>query len=405
MNKIPDTWVEVSIGEMFKFSGGSQPPRSTFVSSPRQGYVRLIQIRDYKTGKYATYIPIKLARKFCDKDDIMIGRYGPPIFQILRGLEGAYNVALIKAIPQNNLLKQYGYHFLKNPKLFRFIESLSQRTSGQTGIEMEELKNYPLPIPPKHEQEKISNILDLWDRSITLTEQLLASKQERRAWLIQQLLTGKRRLPGFRRSKKYRETHFDSLTMDWDYPRIGEFASEVSERNGGATDRPVLSCTKYQGLVDSLSYFGKRIFSEDLSTYKVVRRDQFAYATNHIDEGSIGYQDQYDEALISPIYTVFQTDATIDDRFLFLVLKTETYRHIFSINTSASVDRRGSLRWSDFAKIQVPRPSIEEQRAIVKAFETVDRELDLLRVQLDALREQKMGLMQQLLTGKVRVKV
>jgi type I restriction enzyme, S subunit len=95
----------------------------------------------------------------------------------------------------------------------------------------------------------------------------------------------------------------------------------------------------------------------------------------------------------------------MDDRFLFLILKTETYRHIFSSNTSASVDRRGSLRWHDFAKIRVPRPSIEEQNAIVKVINTVDHDLELLCAQLDALKEQKKGLMQKLLTGKVRVKV
>ena len=70
------------IGDICTFEGGSQPPRSTFVFEPREGYVRLIQIRDYKTDEYITYIPQKLARKFCRTDDIMIGRYGPPIFQI-----------------------------------------------------------------------------------------------------------------------------------------------------------------------------------------------------------------------------------------------------------------------------------------------------------------------------------
>lgn len=405
MKKLPENWRMKTIGEMIKFSGGSQPPRTNFVSTPQEGYVRLIQIRDYKTDKFATYIPSGMASKFCDKEDIMIGRYGPPIFQILRGLSGAYNVALIKAIPQNGLLSRYAYHFLKSPSLYNFIDSLSQRSSGQTGIEMDELKDYPLPLPPEEEQKVLADVFDKWDRSIGLTEGQIAAKQERRVWLMQQLLTGKRRLPGFENNQERRNTPFGTLPTDWAYPRIGAVAKEASERNGEDAGRPVLSCTKHKGLVDSLAYFGKQIFSEDLSNYKIVRKNQFAYATNHIDEGSIGYQDAYEEALISPIYTVFQTDETIDDRFLFLVLKTETYRHIFASNTSASVDRRGSLRWSDFAKIHIPRPSINEQQAIVKVIDTADRELDLLRTQLDALREQKKGLMQQLLTGKLRVTV
>ena len=296
--------------------------------------------------------------------------------------------------------------FIFQQLLFRYnsIRSLSN-TGSQENLNAWLIRSIEVPLPSLSEQTAIADILSNWDQAIEKTERLITAKQERRTWLTQQLLTGKRRLPGFKKSNELRKTPFGTLPADWGYPRIDDVAKEVSERNGDNTTRPVLSCTKHQGLVDSLTYFGKRIFSEDLSNYKVVHRHQFAYATNHIDEGSIGYQDAYDEALISPIYTVFQANETMDDRFLFLILKTETYRHIFSSNTSASVDRRGSLRWSDFAKIRVPRPSIEEQKAIVKVINTADRELDLLHTQFDALREQKKGLMQQLLTGKVRVKV
>ncbi len=296
-------------------------------------------------------------------------------------------------------------HYLASPPVRYKLSKLATGTSdSMKNISKADLLTLKVPTPPYAEQKRIAAIINHCNDSIYLTERLIATKQERRNWLIQQLLTGKKRLPGFEKSKEFRKTPFGTLPADWDYPKIGETAREVSERNGDNVERPVLSCTKHQGLVDSLVYFGKRIFSEDLSAYKLVRRDQFAYATNHIEEGSIGYQNLYDEALISPIYTVFQTDNTIDDSFLFLLLKTETYRHIFASNTSASVDRRGSLRWNDFARIHIPRPAIEEQQAIVRVIDTAGRELDLLRSQLSALQEQKKGLMQQLLTGKVRVK-
>jgi len=132
-------WQEKYIGDLITFSGGSQPPKNTFIFEPQDGYIRLIQIRDYKTDNFAAYIPRNLAKKFCSKDDVMIGRYGPPIFQILKGIEGAYNVALIKATPNKELDKNYMFYFLKQEVLYKFIESLSQRTSGQTGIEMDQL--------------------------------------------------------------------------------------------------------------------------------------------------------------------------------------------------------------------------------------------------------------------------
>ncbi len=81
---IPDDWQLLTIADVATFSGGSQPPRSTFSFSPRAGYIRLIQIRDYKTSAYETYIPEHLAKKKCNETDIMIGRYGA-LFQLRVG--------------------------------------------------------------------------------------------------------------------------------------------------------------------------------------------------------------------------------------------------------------------------------------------------------------------------------
>lgn len=95
--EVPDGWAVARMGTYITFTGGAQPPKETFEYSPNENNIRLIQIRDYKTDDFATYIPKKLARRFCSKTDVMIGRYGPPLFQILRGIEGAYNVAIMKA--------------------------------------------------------------------------------------------------------------------------------------------------------------------------------------------------------------------------------------------------------------------------------------------------------------------
>lgn len=270
-------------------------------------------------------------------------------------------------------------------------------------ISKNDLLTIPVLIPPFALQCALAEALRRWDHTITLTERLIAAKQQLRRSLMQQLLTGKRRFPDFVESEETRETRWGSYPKDWGYPRIDEVAQHISTINRSGKALPVLSCTKHRGLVDSLEYFGKQVYSKDLSTYKVVKRGQFAYATNHIEEGSIGYQDLHARALISPMYTVFEANESVNDRFLFLVLKTELYRHIFEANTSASVDRRGSLRWPEFARLHVPLPCLDEQRAIVGAFEIADKELTLLQTQLTALKTQKRGLMQQLLTGKVRV--
>jgi type I restriction enzyme S subunit len=157
------SWPVVELGSVVSFIGGSQPPKAKFKFKLEKGYVRLLQIRDYKSDDNLTYIPKNSTKKFCTKDDVMIGRYGPPVFQILRGLDGAYNVALMKASPDKSVDNDYLYYFLKQEKLFRLIDGLSQRTAGQSGVDMNALKTFPMLLPPLEEQKRIAAILDKAD--------------------------------------------------------------------------------------------------------------------------------------------------------------------------------------------------------------------------------------------------
>ncbi len=163
------------IGDLCKLVGGSQPEKSSFVFEPRSGYVRLIQTRDYKTDSYKTYIETSATKKFCTEQDIMIGRYGPPVFQILRGLAGAYNVALMKADPKPDVSREFLYYVLKLPKLFQYIDYLSKRTGGQTGVDVEALSNYPVLAPSTEtEQFKLIESLYLTDKKIALNNKINA---------------------------------------------------------------------------------------------------------------------------------------------------------------------------------------------------------------------------------------
>lgn len=167
-------WEPKTIDDICDFVGGSQPPKSEFAAKPQKGYVRLIQIRDYKTNDFITYISEESTSKFCDKDDVMIGRYGPPIFQICRGIEGAYNVALMKAVPKPGISRDYVYYLLKQDSIHAFVEKLSLRTSGQTGVDIPSLKKYPVLLPPPAERKRIVGLLSALDRKIRLNEELIS---------------------------------------------------------------------------------------------------------------------------------------------------------------------------------------------------------------------------------------
>lgn len=163
---MPDC-VSVPLTEVVDFIGGSQPPKSQFSNIQKEGYVRLIQIRDYKSDNHVVYVDSQSTKKFCNKDDVMIGRYGPPVFQILRGLEGAYNVALMKAVPKEDILtKDYLFWFLQAPSIQNYVIGISQRAAGQSGVNKKALEKYRIPIPTMGVQDNIVDKIKLLVRKI-----------------------------------------------------------------------------------------------------------------------------------------------------------------------------------------------------------------------------------------------
>ncbi len=173
-----------TVDDVIEFQGGSQPDKKFFEYIPTDNNIRLIQIRDYKSDKYITYIPKSMARRFCTENDIMIGRYGPPIFQILKGIEGSFNVALMKATPKMGN-REFIRQFLKQDCLLEYLEGLSQRTAGQDGIQMDKLKAYPFPYPPIELQNEFASFVEQTDKLNTEVKQSLEKLETLKKALMQ----------------------------------------------------------------------------------------------------------------------------------------------------------------------------------------------------------------------------
>lgn len=297
---------------------------------------------------------------------------------------------------------QFAAYLMKLPQVAVQMH-LGGTGTNISNLSQEILSGIRLAVPTISEQRGIAEVLNVWDAAIATTEKILANSRRQQEALTNDLLLGRVRRAGFATSSKQVATRVGRMPQDWKHIPISEVATEISIKNVANEALPVLSCTKHHGLVDSLSYFSKRVFSENTSTYKIVPRGAFAYATNHIDEGSIGYQDLYDRALISPMYTVFKVTEQVNHLFLFKLLKTEHFRQVFAVNTNASVDRRGSLRWCEFKKIEIPVPSLAEQSAVIDILDVAKQELEQLTSQLESLKAEKRALMADLLTGNRRV--
>jgi type I restriction enzyme S subunit len=182
----PKGFRALPLGEAVDFIGGAQPAKSNFLYEDGPDRIRFVQIRDFRTDKYRTYVPKALAKRPFAAHDVMIGRYGPPVFQIFRGLSGTYNVALMKATPRMHLTSDFIYYLLQEPKLHSFVVANSERTAGQSGVNLDLLEQYPAYAPPVKLLEEFSaRIIDLKEQeeasfaASKFTESLFLSLQHR----------------------------------------------------------------------------------------------------------------------------------------------------------------------------------------------------------------------------------
>lgn len=144
---LPEGWRLVRLGDVCDFQGGTQPPKDTFKSKPSPGYVRLLQIQDFRTDDYAVYVPDSLQLNKCDESDILIGRYGASVGKILTGKSGAYNVALVKTLPNlDSISKNFLYYILSGNEFQKLIREVSAR-AAQAGFNKSGINSLKIPPP------------------------------------------------------------------------------------------------------------------------------------------------------------------------------------------------------------------------------------------------------------------
>ena len=375
---------------------GGTLKKDTFVTSGFKVYEQQNAI--YKNSEIGSYFVdqskyTEMHRFSVSPGDFIISCSGTigRIFQISPDApQGVINQALLKLTTDDAIVYDQYFYILFEWDEFqiRIIES-TQGGAMKNLVGMDVFRTTTVVLPPLPEQRAIAEALSDVDGLLNALEALIAKKQAIKQATMQQLLTGKTRLHGF--------------SCAWETKQIGDVVSLCSGKNNLGADIPVLTCSKHLGFVDSLSYFKNQVFSKDLSGYKIIKRGQIGYPINHVEEGSIGLQDLYDVALVSPIYVVCSPKQDINSFFLHRLLKLESYRQEFANATMSSINRRGSLRWSAFSKIHVTLPPIDEQVAVAAVLNDVETEIAALEKRRDKTRAIKQGMMQLLLTGRVRL--
>lgn len=269
---------------------------------------------------------------------------------------------------------------------------LIRKACGSTFLEIskKDIDNLKFPIPPLPEQEKIAEILGTWNEAIEKLSSLIEQKKLLKKGLMQKLLTGKVRLPGF--------------TQPWKEVKLGAVLEAISRRNKNLNISRVLSVTNSRGFILPEEQFSRVVASEDLSNYKVVKNGEFAYNPSRLNVGSIDRLDNFTDGVLSPMYVIFKCNEKLSSNYMKHWITTTEFNT--KVRNSAQGSVRETVDFKTLSSIKINLPSdISEQQAIADVLSTADDEINLLNQKLEALKEQKKGLMQQLLTGQVRVKV
>jgi type I restriction enzyme, S subunit len=306
------------------------------------------------------------------------------------GIDAAINQNAVALLLRENCSRDYVYQQL----VFRYssIRNMSN-SSGQGNINADLVRSITFPFPEEPEQRQIGKLLACWDRGFSTLKSLIDLNSERKRGLKQQLLTGR---------KRFRE--FDG--RPWRSLILGEivtFEPRVKVKPKGAF------------LAAGIRSHGKGVFLKpDFDTEDIALSELFQIRTNDLVinitfawEGAAAIvPPEADGALVSHRFPTFTFNQGVSfPEYFRHVIQEKHFVYEMGLASPGGAGRNRVLNKSDFLRISIKLPSIEEQQRIAAVLNGCDREIELLQKQLDLLKEQKRGLMQRLLTGEIRVKV
>jgi type I restriction enzyme S subunit len=382
---IPEDWEVKTVAEAFEICNNLRLPISEDERKKIKGdypYYGPTKIQDYineyrVNGKYALIGE--------DGDHFLKWKELPMTLLI----DGKFNVNNHAHLIQGkeNLTEWFFYYF-NNKEL---TPHLTRQGAGRYKLTKKALGEMLCPLPFFNEQKAIVDCLSTWDKAIEKHNALIAQKELSKKALMQQLLSGKKRLKGFEKK--------------WSFIRFSEIYSQIKEKAGDKKFM-VLSVTK-AGIVSQAEYFNKEIASDDTSPYLVMKKGDMVLSGLNFWMGSIDVLTEYESGMVSPAYKVFEIfNKNISSEFMKYYVRSNIMLQalIGSSVIGASVVRRNMDR-ETLEEWSFHLPDYKEQTAIANVLQCTDTEIKLLKNKLTQLKEQKKGLMQVLLTGKKRLKI
>jgi type I restriction enzyme, S subunit len=400
--EIPSDWEIKKLGECCLVKGeyGINAPAVEF-SDELPTYLRITDIDDngnYSIEKKASVGDLNFEQFILKNGDIVFARTGATVGKtyLYNPNDGILVFAgfLIRFRTNEKILSsQHLKYFTESKHYWDWVKTVSMR-SGQPGINAEEYGSLRIPLPPLPEQKAIARVLSTADAAIHITEKLIAQKEIRKKWLMQQLLTGKKRLKGFG-EVNYKKVALDEILNPIRNPLIPKEKTLYQQIGIKSHGKGIF----YKEMVSGKDLGNKRVFWIEANC--LILNIVFAWeqAVSKTTESEIGMIASHRFPMFKPIEGKLNLD------YILYYFKSPRGQQLLENASPGGAGRNKTLGQSEFINQIISIPTIEEQTAISRILQAADKEIRLLKAKAEKLREQKKGLIQQLLTGRVRLKI
>lgn len=296
--------------------------------------------------------------------------------------------------PKNNIDNRYLLWTLRSPQA---LKQAVKEAKGSTFVEITlgNLKGISVPLPSsREEQQKIATALSDTDALIFELEKLIEKKQAIKTATMQQLLTGKTRLPEFAlredgTPKAYKESELGQIPEDWGVDKIG---NTLSITTGSQNTQDKVNDGTYPFFVRSQNI-------ERINTYSFDGEGVLT-AGDGVGTGKIFHYINGKCDIHQRVYLMSNFKQTLDGYYFYIFFSNYFYDRIMSMTAKSSVD---SVRREMIADMLIFLPSIKEQKKIASVIKNLFEEIEVLNIKLNKLLKIKQGMMQELLTGKTRL--
>lgn len=400
-------WKEQKFGRLFVFLPNNTLSRSDLKEGKGDVYnvhllIKLDAFTDIQQGKLPTIKTINDIDKYLkvslqDGDIVIADTAEDETVGKCTEIINVHDTIVVSGLhtipcrPQIKFAQAYlGYYMNSNAfhsKLLPIMQGVKVTSISKTA-----LQNIYLAYPESlEEQQKIAKCLSSIDSYISSINEKVEQLKAHKKGLMQKLFP-----QNGKNVPEYRFSEFKENSA-WEKMRLGDVTTVINRRNKSNRSLPTYSISNKDGFVlQSEQFDGLDSESRgyDISLYKIVGRNTFAYNPARINIGSIGYSGDLKEVLISSLYVCFKTTDELDDEFLICFLKTAQFNQAVENNVEGGI--RSYLFYENFSRIKICLPSLLEQKKIASTILSIDEVISKYTDKVSLLEDYKKGLMQQL---------